>query len=82
MPEAESIGPVTMDGPVSGLEFRSMTGVEQLSQPFRYDLEFLSDSATLAPTAFIGERLTVMLELVVTAAAMKVIASTGSSLGA
>ena len=63
MPEAESIGPVTMDGPVSGLEFRSMTGVEQLSQPFRYDLEFLSDSATLAPKAFIGERLTVHLEV-------------------
>jgi type VI secretion system secreted protein VgrG len=60
---AESVGPVTMDGPASGLEFRSMVGVEQLSQPFRYDVEFLSDIDMLEPNSFLGEPMTVHLEL-------------------
>jgi type VI secretion system secreted protein VgrG len=60
---AESIGPVTMDGPAPGLEFRSMVGVEQLSQPFRYDVEFLSDTDTLKPNSFLGEPMTVHLQL-------------------
>jgi type VI secretion system secreted protein VgrG len=60
---AESIGPVKMDGPVSGLEFRSMVGVEQVSQPFRYDVEFLSDIDALEPTSFLGEPMTVHLEM-------------------
>jgi type VI secretion system secreted protein VgrG len=60
---AESVGPATMDGPMPGLEFRSLVGVEQLSQPFRYDVEFLSDSASLPSDRFLGERLTVHLQV-------------------
>ncbi|HWO12722.1 MAG TPA: type VI secretion system tip protein TssI/VgrG [Polyangiaceae bacterium] len=59
----ESIGPVVIKGPVDKLEFRSLVGVEQLSQPFRYDIEFLSDKATLLSTQFLGEPLTVTLDV-------------------
>jgi type VI secretion system secreted protein VgrG len=60
---AESIGPVTIKGPVEKLHFRSLVGVEQLSQPFRYDVEFLHDEPTLAAKQFLGEPLTVTLDV-------------------
>lgn len=60
---AESVGPVFIKGPVDGLAFRSLVGVEQLSQPFRYDVEFLHDESTLVASQFLGEPLTVSLDV-------------------
>jgi len=60
---AESIGPVVIKGPVEELHFRSLVGVEQLSQPFRYDIEFLHDEPTLVAAQFLGEPMTVTLDV-------------------
>ncbi len=60
---AESIGPVTIKGPVEKLHFRSLVGVEQLGQPFRYDVELLHDGPTLVAKQFLGEPLTVTLDV-------------------
>jgi type VI secretion system secreted protein VgrG len=60
---AESTGPVLIKGPVADLHFRSLVGVEQLSQPFRYDVEFLHDEAKLVAKQFLGEPLTVTLDV-------------------
>jgi type VI secretion system secreted protein VgrG len=60
---AESTGPVIIKGPVDKLHFRSLVGVEQLSQPFRYDVEFLHDEAKLVAKQFLGEPLTVTLDV-------------------
>jgi hypothetical protein len=40
----ESVGPVTVSSSIGGsaFEFLSMNGLEELSQPFRYDVEVLS----------------------------------------
>jgi type VI secretion system secreted protein VgrG len=60
---AESVGPVLIKGPVKDLHFRSLVGVEQLSQPFRYDVEFIHDEPTLVSKQFLGEPLTVTLDV-------------------
>src|SRR5262245_32520485 len=61
----KSIGPVTLSGPswTQSVAFRSMQVSERLSEPFLYELEVVSDDADLAPSAVLGEALTVSLEV-------------------
>jgi type VI secretion system secreted protein VgrG len=60
----ESVGPVTLGG--SGVEvfaFRSMELAEELSTPFHYALDVLSDTSTLEAKEFLGQNITVELEI-------------------
>ncbi len=60
----QSIGPVTLSGTgADQLAFRSMTFSEGLSVPFSYALTVLSDKTDLDPNKFLGETLSVALEI-------------------
>jgi type VI secretion system secreted protein VgrG len=61
----ESVGPVTLSGPdwVKSAAFRSMHVLEQLGEPFQFELEVLSDEANLKPNDVLGEALTVSLQV-------------------
>lgn len=60
----QSIGPVTLSGTgADQLAFRSMSFSEGLSVPFAYTLTVLSDATELDPCAFLGDALTVTLEI-------------------
>jgi type VI secretion system secreted protein VgrG len=61
----ESVGPVTLSGPVwaKSAAFRSMHVLEQLGEPFQFELEVLSDDANLKPTDVLGEPVTVSLQV-------------------
>src|SRR6185503_458353 len=58
-------GPVTLEGPagIESLAFRSMHGSDRLGQPFRYELELLSDDPGLRAEQVLGQSMTVHLEL-------------------
>jgi type VI secretion system secreted protein VgrG len=59
-----SVGPVTLQGPgwVSTVAFRSMHVSEQLSEPFKYEVELLSTDVNLTPDDVLGQALTVTIE--------------------
>jgi type VI secretion system secreted protein VgrG len=61
----KSVGPVTLQGPgwVETAGFRSMRVREQLSEPFMYDLELLSEDPNLTPDDVLGQPMTVTLEV-------------------
>ena len=60
-----SVGPVTLQGPgwVSTFAFRSLHVSEALAEPFRYELELLSDDSNQDPKAILGQPLTVCFDL-------------------
>jgi len=60
-----SKGPVTLQGPgwVATFVFRCMHLVETLSEPFRYEIELLSDDPKQDAKAILGQSLTVCLDL-------------------
>lgn len=58
---SESTGPVTVISTVAEFEFRSLLGSEELGQPFRYEVEVLSKSATLSADAMLGSMMTIKL---------------------
>ena len=51
---SESTGPVTVTSSVAEFEFRSLLGTEELGQPFRYEVEVLNRSSTLAADKMLG----------------------------
>jgi type VI secretion system secreted protein VgrG len=58
-----SIGPITLDAPVSSLIFQSMIGREEIGRPYLFSLELLGTDATLDPDVMLGQPMTVHLEL-------------------
>ena len=60
---SESVGPVTLTSTQPGFEFRSMVGTEELSQPFRYDVELLNPSSKIPVEKMLGSPMTVHLTL-------------------
>ena len=58
-----SIGPITLDAPVSSLIFQSMIGREEMGRPYLFSLELLCTDATLDPDVMLGQPMTVHLEL-------------------
>lgn len=58
---SESKGPVTLTSTQPNFEFRSMVGTEELSQPFRYDIELLNPSAKVPVEKMLGSPMTVHL---------------------
>jgi type VI secretion system secreted protein VgrG len=61
----KSVGPVTMSGPgwVAAAAFRSMHVSEQLGEPFFYELEVLSEEASLKPADVLGQAVTISLQV-------------------
>jgi type VI secretion system secreted protein VgrG len=60
----KGVGPVTLSGDVTtDLAFRSMTLSEGVSSPFHYVLDLLSDSQDLKADDFLGEPMSVHLEI-------------------
>ncbi len=60
----KSVGPVTLDGTgAEDLAFRSMEFFEAISTPFRFTLDALSDKADLEAKTYLGQVLTVTLEI-------------------
>jgi type VI secretion system secreted protein VgrG len=58
----QSVGPILISGPhAANLAVRSMTFSEELSAPFAYTLEVLSDKNSLEAKDFLGEPMTVHL---------------------
>jgi type VI secretion system secreted protein VgrG len=60
----QSVGPVTVSSSMAGstFEFLSMNGLEELSQPFRYDVEVLSlEGKRFGAEQWLGSTLTVVL---------------------
>jgi type VI secretion system secreted protein VgrG len=60
---SESVGPVTVTCSEPGFEFRSLVGNEELSQPFRYDVELLNPSAKVGVDKMLGAPMSVHLAL-------------------
>jgi type VI secretion system secreted protein VgrG len=58
---SESVGPVTLTSTQPDFEFRSMVGTEELSQPFRYDIELLNPSSKVSAEKMLGSGMTVHL---------------------
>jgi type VI secretion system secreted protein VgrG len=58
-----SIGPITLDAPVSSLIFQSMIAKEEMGRPYLFSLELLGTDATLDPDVMLGQPMTVHLEL-------------------
>lgn len=58
---SESTGPITVISSVADFEFRSLLGSEELGQPFRYEVEVLSQSAALSADAMLGSMMTIKL---------------------
>jgi type VI secretion system secreted protein VgrG len=60
----KSSGPITLSGAVADdIEFRSMQFSEAMSTPFHYTLEVISDRSDLKPNRFLGQSLTVELQI-------------------
>ncbi len=59
----KSTGPVTLDAPIDALVVRTVRGVDEISQPFRYDLELFSDDPNIDPAALLGQPMTVHLQV-------------------
>jgi type VI secretion system secreted protein VgrG len=53
-----AVEPVTVTHTVEGFHFRSMVGTEEISQPFRYDVELLHESAKLTAEQMLGSNMT------------------------
>lgn len=49
--------------PENTLLFYKMHGSEHLSEPFHYNLELLSETATISPESLLGEAITIKVEL-------------------
>src|SRR5688572_29922712 len=52
---------VTVTSKVAEFEFRSMLCMEEVGQPFRYDVELLSKSSKITPEAMVGSMMTITL---------------------
>lgn len=50
---------VTVKSEVAEFEFRSMLGMEEVGQPFRYDVELQSANTKITPEAMIGSSMTI-----------------------
>jgi type VI secretion system secreted protein VgrG len=60
----QSIGPVTLQGPgAKDLVFRSMEFFEGVGTPFRYTADVLSDKPDLAAETYLGQALSVILQI-------------------
>lgn len=61
----KSAGPVTLSGPgwVERVAFQTMRIDEQLSEPFVYELEVVSEEPNLAPADVLGQALTITMEV-------------------
>ncbi|HEY6560089.1 MAG TPA: type VI secretion system tip protein TssI/VgrG, partial [Polyangiaceae bacterium] len=59
----KSSGPVTLDAPIEALVVRTVRGVDEVSQPFRYDLELFSDDPNINPADVLGQSMTVHLQV-------------------
>jgi type VI secretion system secreted protein VgrG len=60
----KSVGPVTLQGTgADDLAFRSMEFSEGVNRPFHYAVDVLSDKSDLDPNTYLGQVLTVTLEI-------------------
>jgi type VI secretion system secreted protein VgrG len=60
----QSIGPVTLQGPgAEALVFRSMEFFEGVGSPFRYTVDVLSDNPDLEAKSYLGQALSVVVEI-------------------